>query len=223
MEKQQNNMRSRASREKQKRYFRKRVVTTLGLLAVIAGVGMAAAVVASNKKKDKEQKNGTVETIADPAVTEASQQEEGQKEQDQQEAQEPEAGSWEAVLAEANLLAAGYDYDAAIGMVQNYEGYESVGELTAAIEDFEARKAECVPVNISEIPHVFYHSLVVDPNKAFANQDTDPQAVGNNQWMTTIDEFNKITQIMYDEGYVLVDLKDIAEEKIGRASCRERV
>ena len=53
MEKQQNNMRSRASREKQKRYFRKRVVTTLGLLAVIAGVGMAAAVVASNKKKDK--------------------------------------------------------------------------------------------------------------------------------------------------------------------------
>ena len=74
MEKQQNNMRSRASREKQKRYFRKRVVTTLGLLAVIAGVGMAAAVVASNKKKDKEQKNGTVETIADPAVTEAPQQ-----------------------------------------------------------------------------------------------------------------------------------------------------
>ena len=55
---------------------------------------------------------------------------------------------------------------------------------------------------------------MVDPNKAFANQDTDPQAVGNNQWMTTIDEFNKITQIMYDEGYVLVDLKDIAEETV---------
>ena len=29
--------------------------------------------------------------------------------------------------------------------------------------------------------------------------------------MTTIDEFNKITRTMYDEGYVMVSIKDMAK------------
>ena len=42
--------------------------------------------------------------------------------------------------------------------------------MTGAIADYEARKAECVPVNIDEVTHVFYHSLVVDPIKCFSNR-----------------------------------------------------
>lgn len=212
MGKQQEEMRRHVSQERKKKYFRKRLVATLGLLLVITGVGVTAAVVASNKKKDKEKRDGTIETIADPAVNETNEQE--KQDSEVSKPQEPELPSWESVLQESDLLAAGYDYDGAVEKVKSYTGYESIGELTAAIEDYEARKAECVPVNINEIPHVFYHTLVVDPTKAFANQETDPQAVGNNQWMTTIDEFNKITQTMYDAGYVLVDLKDIAEETV---------
>ncbi len=214
MEKKQNEMRRRVSKEKQKKYFRKRLGTTLALLVVITGIGLTAAVVAANKKKDKPKKDGTVETIADPAVSGTPQPKEPDNGQEQPKEPEQQAESWDTVLQEADLLAAGYDYDGAIEKVKSYAGYESIGELTAAVEGYEATKAECVPVNISEIPHVFYHTLVVDPSKAFANQDTDPQAVGNNQWMTTIDEFNKITQTMYDDGYVLVDLKDIAEETV---------
>lgn len=30
--------------------------------------------------------------------------------------------------------------------------------------------------------------------------------------MTTVDEFNKITQAMYDNGYVLIDLHDMVTE-----------
>ncbi len=211
MDRQREEMRRRASRERQKRYFKKRLVTTLGLLLVITGIGVTAAVLASNKKRDKDKKDGTVETIADPAVNENSQK---QQESEAPKPQEPETPSWEAVLQEADLLAAGYDYDGAIEKVKGFTGYEGVSELTAAINGYETKKAECVPVNISEIPHVFYHTLVVDPSKAFADQEHNPQAVGNNQWMTTIDEFNKITQTMYEEGYVLVDLKDIAEETV---------
>ena len=211
MDRQREEMRRRASRERQKRYFKKRLVTTLGHLLVITGIGVTAAALASNKKKDKDKKDGTVETIADPAVNENSQK---QQEPEAPKPQEPETPSWEAVLQEADLLAAGYDYDGAIEKVKGFTGYEGVSELTAAINGYETKKAECVPVNISEIPHVFYHSLVVDPSKAFADQEHNPQAVGNNQWMTTIDEFNKITQTMYEEGYVLVDLKDIAEETV---------
>ena len=55
--------------------------------------------------------------------------------------------------------------------------------------------------------HIFYHSLIVDTSKAF---DGDYKQDGYNQVMTTMDEFNKITQIMYEEGYVMVNLYDLA-------------
>lgn len=210
MEKQQNEMKKRENRRKQQRYLQKRMGMALALLLVITGVGVAAAVMAANSKKDKEQNKGTVETIADPAADEVKNKPEQPEETGEPEPQDDSA----LILKEADLLAMGYDYDGAIEKIKSYEGYESVSEMTAAIEDYETRKGECVPVNVSEITHVFYHTLVVDPEKAFANQENDPQAVGNNQWMTTIDEFNKITQTMYDEGYVLVDLHDIAEETV---------
>ena len=142
MEKKQNEMRRRISKEKQKKYFRKRLGTTLALLVVITGIGLTAAVVAANKKKDKPKKDGTVETIADPAVSETPQPKEPDKGQEQPKEPEQQAASWDTVLQEANLLAAGYDYDGAIEKVKSYAGYESIGELTAAVEGYEATKAE---------------------------------------------------------------------------------
>lgn len=118
------------------------------------------------------------------------------------------------LLEDADRLAAGYDYDKAISMIKSYNSYETYQELVEAISRYEDEMAVCVPVNIEEITHVFYHSLVVDPDRAFANQESNRQAKGNNQWMTTVDEFNKITQSMYDKGYVLVNLHDIVKQTI---------
>ena len=53
-------------------------------------------------------------------------------------------------------------------------------------------------VNVNEVTHIFYHSLVVDPQKAFYQDNA--QTAGFCQWMTTVDEFNAITQQMYDRG-----------------------
>ena len=116
------------------------------------------------------------------------------------------------IVSEADLLAMSYDYDAAIDLLKTIEEYETDEKVQAAIKKHEETKASCVPVNIDEVTHIFYHSLVVDPARAFANQDTNPQAVGNNQWMTTVDEFNKITQEMYDRGFVMVSIHDLYEE-----------
>ena len=112
-------------------------------------------------------------------------------------------------MDEAKILAAGYDYDAAVELLKTIEGYEENEEVQTLIQKIEAEKAACVPVNMEEVTHIFYHSLVVDPQRAFANQANDPQAVGNNQWMTTVSEFNKITQEMYDRGFVLVSIHDL--------------
>lgn len=123
--------------------------------------------------------------------------------------EETEEQKMQRQIDEANYLAATYDYDVAIEVLKSIKDYEVNEEVQALISEIEATKASCVPINMDEVTHIFYHSLVVDPERAFANQDTDNQAVGNNQWMTTISEFNKITQEMYDRGYVMVSIHDL--------------
>ena len=118
----------------------------------------------------------------------------------------------ERIIGEADKLALSYDFDGSISLLKTIEGHEEETKVLEAIAKHENTKAACVPVNIEEVTHIFYHSLVVDPDRAFANQDTNPQAVGNNQWMTTVDEFNMITQEMYDRGFVMVSIHDLYEE-----------
>lgn len=199
-----------------KRYMQKRLIKTFFILFVMTGIGITAAVLVPKGDKDSVTGQGeTLETGVKPVDKEEVSKDMKSEEvtaQGKDQNQENPDDVRAAVIEQADLLAAGYDYDGAMETVKSYEGYERDSELTAKITDYENRKASCVPVDIDKVTHVFYHSLVVDPELCFANQDTDPQAVGNNQWMTTIEEFNKITQIMYDEGYVLVDLHDMVNE-----------
>jgi len=111
------------------------------------------------------------------------------------------------MMTNADYLATTYDYDGAIALVQSWEGYAEDEELTTKIASYEAQKAACVRVDISQVTHIFYHSLVVDPARCF--NPNDYQGRGNYEWMTTISEFNKITQEMYDRGYVIVSLHDL--------------
>ncbi len=113
----------------------------------------------------------------------------------------------ESVLERARFHAAQYDYDRAIVMLKKDPAYGSSQEMQQAVAEFEEAKASCVSWPIEEVTHVFYHSLIADTSKAF---DGDYKEADYNQVMTTIDEFNKITQIMYDKGYVMVSIYDMA-------------
>lgn len=125
------------------------------------------------------------------------------------EAKAPEK-SIEEIHNEAKLLAAGYDYDAAIELIKTIPGYESDEKLTESINKWEETKKNLVKFGASDVTHIFYHTLVVDPKLAF---ECEPSIANNfKQWMTTVLEFNNITQTMYDEGYVLVSLYDFFDE-----------
>lgn len=114
------------------------------------------------------------------------------------------------VLEEAGLLAAGYDYDGAIELLKSVPSYESDSEITAAISEYEATKATCVAVDVTTVPHIFYHSLINDTDRAFDVSTLGQfQVDGMNAWMTTVEEFDKITQALYDNGYVYVRLRDL--------------
>ena len=55
-------------------------------------------------------------------------------------------------IAEARLLAAGYDYDGAIDLLKSVDSYESNTEIMAAIQEFETTKASCVAVDVTTVP-----------------------------------------------------------------------
>ncbi len=113
------------------------------------------------------------------------------------------------LLKQAWLLAMGYDYDGAIALLQSDESLATDPDITAAIAEYEAVQATLVKAKVSEITHVFFHSLVADNSKAF---DGDSDEAGYNQVMTTIGEFEKILDSLYEKGYVLVRLHDLAFE-----------
>lgn len=114
----------------------------------------------------------------------------------------------DTVLAEAKHLAAQYDYDKAIAAVTGFAGWENVPELQQAKADFEAQKAQAVRyADPTTIPHIFFHTLIADTARAF---DGDPEQGGYNQFMATIKEFNAVLQSLYERGFVLVDIHDVA-------------
>ena len=59
------------------------------------------------------------------------------------------------------------------------------------------------------VEHLFFHPIVAYPELAF---DGDSQADGIDDWMVTVDEYDKILQSVYDRGYVLVDINDVWSE-----------
>lgn len=126
--------------------------------------------------------------------------------------QTPAPPTVESMIKEADLLAAGYDYDAAIEKIKSFgENYTEKPELMQAISGYETAKASLVRhEDVTDITHVFFHTLIVDTAKAF---DGDDREDGYNQYMTTISEFNKMMDEMYQRGYVLVDIHDIAREE----------
>ena len=111
------------------------------------------------------------------------------------------------VLTTAKEKATQYDYDGAISLLQKDNAYVRNVHFQNAAEKFQQKKDKCVAWTPDKVTHIFYHSLIVDTSKAF---DGDYKQDGYNQVMTTMEEFNKITQIMYDEGYVMVNLYDLA-------------
>lgn len=113
------------------------------------------------------------------------------------------------VLAQAQRYAAMYDYDTAIALMESAIAENDREEYQEAVETFRTEKGKLVKwADNTAIPHIFFHTLIYNTEMAF---DGDYDSGNYNQVMTTVDEFNAIMQEMYDRGYVLVSIYDIAK------------
>ena len=189
------------TRREMRRRRRQRIliIKTVALCALLVVLGVAVWFLAGSPR------------IGSGGKGESASNSEDQKEDETQDASD-DTPTKEELIAQADALAMTYDYDGAISLLQNTEGAATDPDMIAKISEYTEAKNACVKVDINQVTHVFYHSLVVDPQKAFFQDNA--QTEGFCEWMTTVDEFNRITQQMYDNGYVLVALHDLVNQTV---------
>lgn len=189
--------RRRARRIRRRRQERRRKLIVLGGTAVITILVLVSAVsgIISFVSKDNKQNQVSEEKKEGSSV-------------DAAEKTNADVKSQEDVLADAKLMAAQYDYDGAISLLKKQSSYKENTDMQNAVKSYETDKASCKSWPLEEVTHVFYHTLIKDTSKAF---DGDYKEADYNQVMTTIDEFNKITETMYEKGYVMVSIYDMVK------------
>lgn len=174
-------------RKKRRRTFLLIFVTILILCVIVTGAIFAFKFFASKKSK-----NSTPSSAENTTVEQSAQVQEAELED---------------LLNKADRLALGYDYDKAIELLSSNETFKDDPKVSEAIAKYNETKSTLVRQDPEKVPHVFFHSLIVDKSKAF---DGDRKQMSYNQVMTTVGEFEKILDILYEKGFVLVRIHDIA-------------
>lgn len=182
-------------RENKRQTKRKKLIKMIVSLVLALGLLTGAVCGVFFLMKDSGEKTQKAQKEAQEKVEEVKKKEKKQQ------------GQKKEILNKAQALALMYDYDGAIEMLNSYSEASTDAAYVEARQIYETSKAACTPYDITKIPHIFFHSLIADNEKVF---DGDYEETGYNQYMTTIDEFNRIMEEMYHNGYVLVSMHDMA-------------
>lgn len=113
------------------------------------------------------------------------------------------------ILKNGSQLAANYDYDGAIALIDSFEGdiYNGYDDLLALRDRCkQAKKSLVIWNNPYEITNLSLNMLVADSQRAFKHG-----------WMSdmlkegylSVSEFSAMLQQLYDNGYVLISMDDI--------------
>lgn len=168
-------------------------VITLGITGIVKLAGNGGNEENKNLENPKNQADSTQETTEAPTLSETE-----------------IFTLADELIAQADFVAAGYDYQKAISMLKNFEYFDRVPSLAQKVTEYQQLDSQLVSYPyMNEITHIFFHSLIVDPSRAFDGEYTDD---GYNLYMTTVDEFNAMLEQMYARGYVLVTPYQVAYE-----------
>lgn len=198
--------RRRARRLRRKKQERRKKLIILGSTAVITIIVAVSAVsgIVGFITRDNTKTETEAEQKSQTASADSFQKGDANAGSDAK----AETESPKKVLANAKLLATQYDYDGAVDLLKKQDSYKDNTDMQNAVKEYEKDKASCKSWPLEEVTHVFYHTLIKDTSKAF---DGDYKEADYNQVMTTIDEFNKITETMHEKGYVMVSIYDMAK------------
>lgn len=111
------------------------------------------------------------------------------------------------LIARADVLAAGYDYDGAIDLLYSFRGNITENEaLSSKLAAYEQAKSQLVAwEDPNQITNLSLQLLIADPPRAY-NHSIYRDSFNRN--FITTEEFSKILQQLYDNGYILVNMDD---------------
>lgn len=117
-----------------------------------------------------------------------------------------DAADYSALIRAADEKAVQYDYDGAIALLQQVDGYEKNEQLTAAISRLKTARSTLVKVDVNKVCHLSVRSLIADAAAAFGSGDKETLAAN----YLTVQEFKAVLEKLYEGGWVLVDIHDMA-------------
>ena len=116
----------------------------------------------------------------------------------------------QSAIIEADRLAAGYDYDAAIEALKAAGDISTNKELAAKHSEYVNAQTSLLEYkNVSDIPNLSFHVLIHDLARAMA--DDDDLAGSYNKNFISTSEFSQILTNLYNNGYVLVDFDSFVD------------
>lgn len=111
------------------------------------------------------------------------------------------------LLAEAEICAAGYDYDGAIAVIDRFSG--NIGGyplLMDARASYEAAKSTmALWEDPNQIVNLSFQMLIADKDRAFSYPNYATSIKKN---FITTDEFTKILEQLYENDYILISIDD---------------
>ena len=127
---------------------------------------------------------------------------------EQEESEAALAKKKEQELKAAEDLALAYQYAEAIELLQTSEVLKDDERASEAADDYQ-KKMDSMYEYDGAIAHLCFTNLVVDTARAF---DGDEYSAVYQQNMITLEEFTNILNVLYDSGYILIDLHSLAAE-----------
>lgn len=123
-------------------------------------------------------------------------------------AAQQEAAEATRLLAAAKQLAAGYDYEGAVDLLNTFTGSSSkYPEVDQAKAEYTMAQSQMVAyTEVGSIANLSFHVLVVDPQRAYADANYSSSYKNN---FVTVSEFEKILEQLYANDFILVDMDDI--------------
>ena len=203
----QYNENSRPANPRRKQRSRIQIIKETYLPIIIAGVALVLIVVFIIGSIVRAVQRKNFQKEAELAASVAASDAEGRLEDEAK-----------TLLAQAEALAADYDYAGAIEVLNSFSGDLSVfTKLNDRIIEYEkAQKALVTWDDLSKVPNLSFQMLLADPERGFKYTAHDGYNYSNsiNKNFVTTAEFIKILQQLYDNGYVLVDIDDFVETSV---------
>lgn len=118
----------------------------------------------------------------------------------------------ESLIQQAAQFASRYDYDAAITLLQGFSGNLSdYPRLEQLIDTYRSERSSLVQWgNFASIPNLSFEMLIVDSERAFSDEKYASSYKKN---FITTEEFSRVLEQLYSNGYILVSLNDLYEYK----------